>query len=104
MELMDFMCHEDGLVNKKPVKIKIPTSCCGVKLKVVRNPVGADMFAALACDHFGTYPNVWGIWLTIRNTLDTPVKYGYSCSKCREYNYYAAANQPDGTFICYMCR
>lgn len=32
------------------------------------------------------------------------VSAGCSCSKCKDFNEYAEANQPDGSFICYACR
>lgn len=32
------------------------------------------------------------------------VTHGYSCSKCKDYNAYAQANQPDGTYKCWNCR
>lgn len=29
---------------------------------------------------------------------------GLNCTKCKSFNAYAEANQPDGTYICYSCR
>lgn len=29
---------------------------------------------------------------------------GSTCKKCKEYSKFSEPNQPDGTFICYVCR
>ena len=29
---------------------------------------------------------------------------GHRCNRCKSFNEYAAANRPDGTYVCYECR
>lgn len=37
-------------------------------------------------------------------TAKSSTKTGYICNKCKTLNEYAAANQHNGTYLCYECR
>ena len=41
---------------------------------------------------------------TLPSEEKKPETKGCACVKCREFNEYAKANQPDDTFMCYKCR
>ena len=36
--------------------------------------------------------------------LSSAIITGYNCTRCNEKNDYAAANQKDGTYVCFNCR
>ena len=51
-----------------------------------------------------------GMWRLIESESKSPRAgslvraEGHACKRCNDYNEYAAANQSDGTFICFGCR
>jgi hypothetical protein len=59
----------------------------------------------IADDVWGPLNKAWaehiGFGLVKRPTV---TKTGHACKRCKEFNEYAAANQADGTFVCFSCR
>jgi hypothetical protein len=56
------------------------------------------------CDTFLT-DDRWHYWEEFEAQKPAPhTSSGAACTRCREYNEYAVANQPDGGFLCYSCR
>lgn len=96
------------------IKIFIPNKCqdCNSILEI--STIGDENFSGCftsSCDHFITYSQVWKN--RIMNFPDgliqqsksvDPIDDGCSCGKCGLWSFMSSPNQPDNTFICYICR
>jgi hypothetical protein len=73
----------------------------GMSLGPYAGPI-PDVFKTPAVSG-GYSPTAYDPWRP-RTTPKAPPKTGYSCTGCNNFNPDAAANQPNGTYVCYNCR
>ena len=64
MDTIDFICPRDGEMGKEPVKIKVPTACCGIQTKISKDFYqGLNQFDSHCRVHLLTYDRIWRMWL-----------------------------------------